>query len=87
MVRDLPAPLTRLGGAALVGRLRGHFNGYGFGLWALERKDGGAFIGLTGLLNVSFDAPFAPAVEISWRLARRHWGLGLASEAAALEKM
>lgn len=37
---------------------------------------------MTGLLNVNFDAPFAPAVEIGWRLARRHWGLGFASEAA-----
>ena len=31
---------------------------------------------------VGFDAPFTPAVEIGWRLAREHWGLGYASEAA-----
>ncbi|PTT98498.1 GNAT family N-acetyltransferase, partial [Pseudomonas sp. HMWF031] len=29
-----------------------------------------------------FDAPFTPAIEIGWRLAREHWGLGYASEAA-----
>lgn len=82
VMRHFPAPLTRLETAALMGRIRGHFNEYGFGLWALERKDSGAFIGMTGLLNVSFDVPFTPAVEIGWRLARRHWGLGFASEAA-----
>lgn len=82
VMRYFPAPMTRLEAAALIGRIRGHFNEYGFGLWALERKDSGAFIGMTGLLNVNFDAPFAPAVEIGWRLARRHWGLGFASEAA-----
>ncbi|MGH8381409.1 GNAT family N-acetyltransferase [Pseudomonas sp.] len=82
VMRYFPAPLTRLESAALIGRIRGHFNEYGFGLWALERKDTGAFIGMTGLLNVNFDADFAPAVEIAWRLARRHWGLGFASEAA-----
>ncbi|MGW7233634.1 GNAT family N-acetyltransferase [Pseudomonas fulva] len=82
VMRYFPAPLTRLEAAALIGRIRGHFHEYGFGLWALERKDSGAFIGMTGLLNVNFDAPFAPAVEIGWRLARRHWGLGFASEAA-----
>lgn len=82
VMRYFPAPLTRVEAAALIGRVRGHFNEYGFGLWALERKDSGAFIGMTGLLNVNFDAPFAPAVEIGWRLARRHWGLGFASEAA-----
>lgn len=74
--------MNRVEAAALIGRIRGHFNEYGFGLWALERKDTGAFIGMTGLLNVSFDAAFVPAVEIGWRLARRHWGLGFASEAA-----
>lgn len=82
VMRYFPAPLTRLESAALIGRVRGHFAEYGFGLWALERKDTGAFIGMTGLLNVSFDADFTPAVEIGWRLARRHWGLGFASEAA-----
>jgi len=82
VMRYFPALLSRLESAALIGRIRGHFNEHGFGLWALERKDTGAFIGFTGLTHVSFDAPFAPAVEIAWRLAHRHWGLGFASEAA-----
>ena len=73
VMRYFPAPLTRLEAAALITHTR-HFNEYGFGLWALERKDSGAFIGMTGLLQVDFDADFAPAVEIGWRLARRHWG-------------
>lgn len=82
VMRYFPARLSRLESAALIGRIRGHFAEYGFGLWALERKDTGEFIGLTGLMHVGFDAPFVPAVEIGWRLAREHWGLGFASEAA-----
>ncbi|MDE1166807.1 MAG: GNAT family N-acetyltransferase [Pseudomonas sp.] len=82
VMRYFPEALSRLESAALIGRIRGHFNEHGFGLWALERKDTGAFIGFTGLGVVGFDAPFAPAVEIGWRLGRRHWGLGFASEAA-----
>ncbi|MFF7706154.1 GNAT family N-acetyltransferase [Pseudomonas sp. NPDC007930] len=82
VMRYFPQPLSRLQSAALIGRVRGHFNEYGFGLWALEHRASGAFLGLTGLLNVSFDAAFTPAVEIGWRLAREHWGLGYASEAA-----
>ncbi len=58
------------------------FAEHGFGLWALERKDTGEFIGFTGLGVVGFEAPFTPAVEIGWRLAKEHWGLGYASEAA-----
>ncbi|MBD1588946.1 GNAT family N-acetyltransferase [Pseudomonas typographi] len=82
VMRYFPATLSRLETAALIGRIRGHFNEYGFGLWALEHTATGEFIGLTGLARVNFDAHFVPAVEIGWRLAREHWGLGYASEAA-----
>jgi RimJ/RimL family protein N-acetyltransferase len=82
VMRYFPAPLSRLESAKLIGRIRGHFAEYGFGLWALERQDTGEFIGFTGLNLVGFDAHFTPAVEIGWRLAREHWGLGFASEAA-----
>ncbi|MEN2397965.1 GNAT family N-acetyltransferase [Pseudomonas halotolerans] len=82
VMRYFPAPLSRLESAALIGRVRGHFAEHGFGLWALQRKDTGAFIGFTGLGVVGFDAHFTPAIEIGWRLAREHWGLGYASEAA-----
>ena len=82
VMRYFPETLGRLQSAEVIGRARGHFAELGYGLWALERKDSGQFIGFTGLGQVGFDAPFAPATEISWRLAYEHWGLGFASEAA-----
>ena len=82
VMRYFPACLSRLESASLIGRFRGHFAEHGYGFWALERKDTGAFIGFTGLSTVAFDARFTPAVEIGWRLAPQHWGLGYASEAA-----
>jgi RimJ/RimL family protein N-acetyltransferase len=82
VMKYFPDTLSRLESASMIGRIRGHFVEFGFGLWALERKDTGAFIGFTGLSTVAFDAPFVPAVEIGWRLAHDHWGLGFASEAA-----
>lgn len=54
----------------------------GYGLFALERKDNGTFIGFTGLSHPDFDAWFTPCVEIGWRLAKEHWGKGFATEAA-----
>jgi RimJ/RimL family protein N-acetyltransferase len=48
----------------------------------LELPGQAPFIGFAGIQRVSFAAPFTPAVEIGWRLARRYWGLGLATEAA-----
>ncbi|WP_213875415.1 GNAT family N-acetyltransferase [Pseudomonas sp. dw_358] len=82
VMRYYPQALSRLESAAVIGNIRGHFAENGFGLWALQRKDSGEFIGFTGLNHVDFEAIFTPAVEIAWRLGRQHWGLGYASEAA-----
>lgn len=54
----------------------------GYGLWALEVRASGAFIGFTGLALQTFPARFTPAVEVGWRLVRGAWGQGYASEAA-----
>lgn len=63
-----------------------HFNGEndagGFGLMALELKQGNQFIGFCGLAVPGFLPEILPAVEIGWRLDPAFWGKGLASEAA-----
>lgn len=58
------------------------FAARGWGNWAVERRDTGAFIGFTGLSIPQREFPFSPCVEIGWRLAHAHWGQGFASEAA-----
>ncbi len=82
VMRYFPALLEPAQSAALMQRIQAHFARHGYGLWALERTNSGAFIGFTGLLHVGFGAPFTPAIEIGWRLARAHQGQGLAREAA-----
>lgn len=73
----------RVGGSdALIDRFEAHFEEHGFGYWALEERGAGALIGACGLSHVTFDVPFAPAVEIGWRLSGRWHGMGLAREAA-----
>ena len=82
-VMEFIAPLRdRAASDAIADRLAGHVEDHGFGFWALEAPGVAPFIGFTGLIHVDDDMPFAPAVEIGWRLARDHWGKGYASEAA-----
>jgi RimJ/RimL family protein N-acetyltransferase len=54
----------------------------GFGLFALELRTDGELIGFAGLAVPEFLPEVMPAVEIGWRLGRRFWGRGLATEAA-----
>jgi len=77
-----PALLTREESDAGVERSRTHIDNYGWGFWALELRETGEFLGFVGIKNVTDDLPFAPAVEIGWRLAHPFWGNGYASEAA-----
>jgi RimJ/RimL family protein N-acetyltransferase len=77
-----PAPLTRAESDELAARIDAELAELGFGLWALELRSTGEFVGFTGLSVPGFEAPFTPCVEVGWRLARPAWGRGLASEAA-----
>lgn len=77
-----PRALGRAESDALIARERARIEAKGYGLFAAEVKDGGRFIGVIGLADVTFAAAFAPAVEIGWRLSRESWGSGYASEGA-----
>ena len=54
----------------------------GWGLWALEEKSTGKYMGFTGLNIPGFEASFLPAVEIGWRILPEFWNKGHATEAA-----
>ncbi|CAN5249301.1 GNAT family N-acetyltransferase [soil metagenome] len=75
-------PLDRTQSDGLAQRIRANLARDGWGLYSAEVKDNGAFIGFVGLAVPGFDAPFMPAIEIGWRLARTAWGGGYATEGA-----
>ncbi len=74
--------LTREESDAYVQRAEAHLAQAGFGKWAVEAPGASPFIGTVGLTRVTYEAPFTPAVEVAWRLHRRFWGQGYATEAA-----
>jgi RimJ/RimL family protein N-acetyltransferase len=82
VMRYFPNLLTPEGTAEGVGRIRGHFEREGWGLFAVEIKGGPEFVGFCGIQRVPFEAAFTPAVEIGWRIARTAWGHGYATEGA-----
>ncbi|WP_239139832.1 GNAT family N-acetyltransferase [Actinoplanes campanulatus] len=75
-------PLDRDGTAERLATWRRHWDEHGFGLFALTLRDTGELAGFTGLAVPTFLPEILPNVEIGWRLARKHWGRGLATEAA-----
>jgi len=82
VMKYFPSLLTPEESASRVDWQRRHFEEHGFCFFAVELKSTGEFIGWTGLSNLTFDAPFAPAIEIGWRIAKVHWNQGYATEAA-----
>lgn len=84
--RYFPSTQTRAESDASVDIHEPWFDELGYGLWVVEptgdEPDAGRFAGFVGLAPATFDAPFTPAVEIGWRLARWSWGRGYATEAA-----
>lgn len=82
VMRFFPAVLTKEASDDFARRIIAEMDAKGYGLFAVELKSTGEFIGYTGLHEVSFDVGFKGAVEIGWRLDKCHWNNGYATEAA-----
>ncbi len=54
----------------------------GYGMFSVDRRDTGEYLGWVTLAEPTFLPEVLPAVEIGWRLGRRNWGQGFATEAA-----
>jgi RimJ/RimL family protein N-acetyltransferase len=59
-----------------------HWEERRFGMWAMEEKASGSFVGFVGLLYQEDWPEGEHKVEVGWRLDRRFWGRGLATEGA-----
>jgi RimJ/RimL family protein N-acetyltransferase len=79
VARYLGGPLTREHSDHIAGWAQRRYEEEGLGLLAVERREDGEFLGMCGLHH---QESFPDDVEAAWRLARKHWGRGYATEAA-----
>lgn len=78
---DQGGPLSREASDAKLDRYAAAFRQYGYCRWLVESREG-EFVGYTGVMPSPSGHPLGPHVEIGWRLVRRKWGHGYATEAA-----
>lgn len=72
-------PLSRDDAWRQMAMILGHWQLRGFGLWAVEERDTGRFLGRIGCQ----EPEGFPAFEIAYTLAPSAWGKGYAREGAA----
>ena len=79
-----PKPYDENGVRRWIDRCIGSYKQNGFGLWALELKETGAFIGDCGISMQNIDGEILP--EIGYHVNKKYWRQGYAKEACAAVK-
>jgi 3-dehydroquinate dehydratase/shikimate dehydrogenase len=82
VMQYFPKPLTTEESKQFIIKSNSILQEKSFGLWAAEIKSSSEFIGFIGLAVPTFEAPFTPCIEIGWRLAKKFWSQGYATEGA-----
>ncbi len=82
VMRYFPTTMSAKESSTLIAKASQQILDHGFSYWAAELKATQKLIGFIGLQYYEAGLPFAPCVDIGWRLARSVWGQGLATEGA-----
>jgi RimJ/RimL family protein N-acetyltransferase len=75
-------PAARARSRATLERFAEGWAARGWGVWAVTDRATGEVMGQCGLKQLQLEPEGAAEVEVLYALERRHWGRGLASEAA-----
>lgn len=66
----------------LIERMQNQFEKNGFCYFAVDILETDEFIGFIGIIEQTYEADFTPCVDIGWRLDKKYWNKGYASEGA-----
>jgi RimJ/RimL family protein N-acetyltransferase len=81
-MQHFPKPLTTDETKDFIKRLQKYYSNTGYTYFATEILETSEFIGFIGLAYQEYEAEFTPATDIGWRLKKRAWGKGYATEGA-----
>ena len=81
VMRYFPNTLTESECHDFMSKMSSLIEEQGWGFWAAETKANKELIGFVGLNSPQTQLPFSPCVEIGWRLHKKYWGFGYATEA------
>lgn len=82
VMRYFPALQDQDQTKAFIGRMQDMYADKGFCYFAVDLLESSEFIGFIGLSIPKYDAHFTPCIDIGWRLAKRFWRKGYATEGA-----
>lgn len=82
VMKYFPSTQTTKQTHQFVSRMQNQFTASGFCYFAVDTLEINDFIGFIGISEQTYEADFTPCIDIGWRLAKKHWGQGYATEGA-----
>lgn len=82
VMRFFQKPLSREETQSMIDRMLRLFEEKGYCYFAVDLLETRELIGTIGLGWKTFEADFTPCVDIGWRIGKKWWNLGLATEGA-----
>ena len=82
VMQFFPAIATKIQTVEFIDRMKLMYIEKGYCYFAVDQLKDESFIGFIGLCYQTYKSPVTPNVDIGWRLNKKYWNNGLATEGA-----
>ena len=82
VMQFFPAIATKIQTVEFIDRMKLMYIEKGYCYFAVNQLKDESFIGFIGLCNQTYESQVTPNVDIGWRLNKKYWNNGLATEGA-----